>query len=111
LAQYFLLAFFHLWTAQQANLLSYELVSMLVVVQVSTVLSIGAVLDGSAFARLCEITRLLVLALMLIASYSAAVINSNWFYAGGGLLLISGLLMFVSVGNRDSSQVSVSPAA
>ncbi|MDA8646290.1 sterol desaturase family protein [Porticoccaceae bacterium] len=111
LAQYFLLAFFHLWTAQQAILLSYELVSMLVVVQVFTVLSIGAVLDGSAFARPLEITRLLLLALMLVASYSTAVINTHWFYVGGGLLLLSGLLMFVSVGNRDSSQVSVSPVA
>ena len=84
---------------------------MLVVVQVFTVLSIGAVLDGSALARLFEITRLLVLALMLVASYSSAVINSHWFYVGGGLLLLSGLLMFVSVGNRDSSLVPTSPAA
>ena len=98
--QYLLLAALHFWSSGQSTLLSSTLMWALVLAQVAILVVIGAVLEGRAYARPFEYTRLLVLSSMLWIGYSAGLISSQWLSWGVGYLIASGILMQICINPR-----------
>tara|TARA_B110000908_G_scaffold119401_1_gene139928 strand:+ start:642 stop:1913 length:1272 start_codon:yes stop_codon:yes gene_type:complete len=106
IVQYLLLAVLHFWSAGQSTVLSSSLMWAVVIAQVAVLIVIGAVLEGKAYARPFEYTRLLVLSSMLWISYSAELISSDWFGWGLGYLVASGILMRFCVNGDLETQGS-----
>ena len=106
IVQYLLLAVLHFWSAGQSTVLSSALMWAVVIAQVAVLIVIGAVLEGKAYARPFEYTRLLALSSMLWISYSAELISSDWFSWGLGYLMASGILMRVCVNGDLETQGS-----
>ena len=106
IVQYLLLAVLHFWSAGQSTVLSSSLMWAVVIAQVGILIVIGAVLEGKAYARPFEYTRLLVLSSMLWISYSAELISSDWFGWGLGYLVASGILMRFCVNGDLETQGS-----
>jgi len=106
IVQYLLLAVLHFWSAGQSTVLSSALMWAVVIAQVAVLIVIGAVLEGKAYARPFEYTRLLALSSMLWISYSAELISSDWFSWGLGYLIASGILMRVCVNGDLETQGS-----
>jgi len=106
IVQYLLLAVLHFWSAGQSTVLSSALMWAVVIAQVAVLIVIGAVLEGKAYARPFEYTRLLGLSSMLWISYSAELISSDWFSWGLGYLMASGILMRVCVNGDIETQGS-----
>ncbi len=106
IVQYLLLAVLHFWSAGQSTVLSSALMWAVVIAQVAVLIVIGAVLEGKAYARPFEYTRLLGLSSMLWISYSAELISSDWFSWGLGYLMASGILMRVCVNGDLETQGS-----
>ena len=98
--QYLLLAALHFWSSGQSTLLSSTLMWALVLAQVAILVVIGAVLEGRAYARPFEYTRLLALSSMLWIGYSAGLISSQWLSWGVSYLMASGILMQVCINPR-----------
>ena len=106
IVQYLLLAVLHFWSAGQSTVLSSSLMWAVVIAQVAVLIVIGAVLEGKAYARPFEYTRLLVLSSMLWISYSAELISSDWFGWGLGYLVASGILMRFCVNDDQATRDS-----
>ncbi len=106
IVQYLLLAVLHFWSAGQSTVLSSALMWAVVIAQVAVLIVIGAVLEGKAYARPFEYTRLLGLSSMLWISYSAELISSDWFSWGLGYLMASGILMRVCVNGDQATRDS-----
>ena len=106
IVQYLLLAVLHFWSAGQSTVLSSALMWAVVIAQVGILIVIGAVLEGKAYARPFEYTRLLALSSMLWISYSAELISSDWFSWGLGYLVASGILMRVCVNGDQATRDS-----
>ena len=106
IVQYLLLAVLHFWSAGQSTVLSAALMWAVVIAQVGILIVIGAVLEGKAYARPFEHTRLLALSSMLWISYSAELISSDWFGWGLGYLVASGILMRFCVNGDLETQGS-----
>ena len=106
IVQYLLLAVLHFWSAGQSTVLSSSLMWAVVIAQVAVLIVIGAVLEGKAYARPFEYTRLLGLSSMLWISYSAELISSDWFSWGLGYLVASGILMRVCVNGDQATRDS-----
>ena len=106
IVQYLLLAVLHFWSAGQSTVLSSSLMWAVVIAQVAVLIVIGAVLEGKAYARPFEYTRLLVLSSMLWISYSAELISSDWFGWGLGYLVASGILMRFCVNGDQATRDS-----
>ena len=106
IVQYLLLAVLHFWSAGQSTVLSSSLMWAVVIAQVGILIVIGAVLEGKAYARPFEYTRLLALSSMLWISYSAELISSDWFGWGLGYLVASGILMRFCVNGDLETQGS-----
>ena len=106
IVQYLLLAVLHFWSAGQSTVLSAALMWAVVIAQVGILIVIGAVLEGKAYARPFEYTRLLALSSMLWISYSAELISSDWFGWGLGYLVASGILMRFCVNGDLETQGS-----
>ena len=106
IVQYLLLAVLHFWSAGQSTVLSAALMWAVVIAQVAVLIVIGAVLEGKAYARPFEYTRLLVLSSMLWISYSAELISSDWFSWGLGYLIASGILMRFCVNDDQATRDS-----
>jgi sterol desaturase/sphingolipid hydroxylase (fatty acid hydroxylase superfamily) len=106
IVQYLLLAVLHFWSAGQSTVLSAALMWAVVIAQVGILIVIGAVLEGKAYARPFEYTRLLALSSMLWISYSAELISSDWFSWGLGYLIASGILMRFCVNGDQATRDS-----
>jgi len=104
--QYLLLGVLHFWSAGQSTVLSSALMWAVVLAQVAILIVIGAVLEGKAYARPFEYTRLLALSSMLWISYSAELISSDWFSWGLGYLIASGILMRFCVNGDQATRDS-----
>jgi alkylglycerol monooxygenase len=93
--QYLLLGGLHFWSSGQAALLSSPLLWAVVIAQIAILVVIGAVLDGKAYSRPLEYTRLLALSAMLWMSYQAELISFDWLIWGIGYLIVSAMLMWI----------------
>ena len=105
-AQYILLAVFHLWSAGQAGQLSLPLLWMIVVAQAYILLVIGAVLDGKLYARPLEYSRLLILAGMLYGSFVGGLVGLSWLYYGSSYLVLSAGLVWICLRSEQSRQTT-----
>ena len=97
IAQYVLLTMLHLWAASQVMNLTYPVILVTALMQVYTVLALGAVLDLKHYAMRLEWSRGIVLATLLAGLYLAELINSAWFVYGIAYLLASSLVMLVTI--------------
>lgn len=91
--QYMLVAAIHFWTSFQVTTGSYGLILSATLVQIVSLMMIGAVLDGRSYARLLEVSRWALVAVVLSVGYSASLISITGLYIGITYLLVSAILM------------------
>ncbi len=93
IAQYLLVAAIHFWTSLQVTTGSYGLLLGASLIQIVSLVIIGAVLDGRDYARALEISRCAVVALILYFGFSANLISVTGLNIGIVYLFISAVLM------------------
>ncbi len=95
--QYLLLTVFHLWTTAQILSLNYPVILGVALIQLYTVIVLGAVLDLKHYAMNLEWSRVIVLTLLLLALYIGEFIGKGWFTYGLTYLVGSALLMLITI--------------
>jgi len=108
--QYLLLTVFHLWSVSQYGTLSYGVMLGLSIFQIYTVIALGAVMDGKAYALKVEVTRLLVLSSGIGYLYLSGQVGVTWIMLSAAYLSVSTLLMWLSISDSKDDDALVSAA-
>lgn len=106
IAQYLLVSIVHFWTSLELLGGPYWLVFGATIIQIHSIIVIGMVLSGSAYARPMEYTRWLVTAGILYSLSMAGLISSTLLTSGILYLAVSAGLMWFVI-KRESHSHSV----
>ncbi|MBT7375329.1 MAG: sterol desaturase family protein [Porticoccaceae bacterium] len=101
--QYLMVAAIHFWTSLQAVTGPYGLILGASLVQIASLMIIGAVLDGRSYARALETLRCVAVILILYLGFNTGLINHTGLSIGILYALVSASLMQAIIRRENSS--------
>jgi xanthine/uracil permease len=98
-----MVAAIHFWTSLQAVTGPYGLILGASLVQIASLMIIGAVLDGRSYARALETLRCVAVILILYLGFNTGLINHTGLSIGILYALVSASLMQAIIRRENSS--------